>query len=191
MIFKWLKNKNARKRAARSLYQSALSQSRAPVFYGAQGVADTMDGRFDLLVFHCTLIMNALKAHGAQGARLSQALFDVLFVEVEFALRETGVGDLGVPKHMAKMMKAFNGRIHAYDAALDARDIAALDVAVARNILRCDSVTDFSKAIAVYGLDSFVRFSAHGLNDFMENNMRFAAFEPDRLMTETSYAQAI
>lgn len=191
MIFKWLKNKNARKRAARSLYQTALTQSRVAVFYGDHAVADTMDGRFDLLVFHAALMMKPLKAHGAKGRLLSQALFDVLFVEVEFALRESGVGDLGVPKHMAKMMKAFNGRIHAYNAALDSNDLGAFEVAIARNILRCESVTGFSKSMAAYGLDSYARFGRYNMDDFMDGNVSFPAFEPGNLTTEQPHAQAI
>jgi cytochrome b pre-mRNA-processing protein 3 len=33
-------------------------------------------------------------------------------------LREMGIGDMGIPKHMRKMMKGFNGRMHAYEEAL-------------------------------------------------------------------------
>lgn len=190
MIFKWLKNKNARKRAARALYQTALGQSRAAVFYGGQGASDTMDGRFDLLVFHVALLMHGLKPHGAQAQKLSQALFDVLFVEVEFALRESGVGDLGVPKHMAKMMKAFNGRIHAYMLALDANDMAALELAIARNILRRDDVTGFSAALAAYGLKAGAQLQACMFDDFMEGRISFPHFVSQSQM-EQRYAQAV
>ena len=33
-------------------------------------------------------------------------------------LREMGIGDMGIPKHMRRMMNAFNGRMHNYLAAI-------------------------------------------------------------------------
>ena len=152
MFFNWLKHRTARKRAAAGLYQSARTQSRHPVFYANWGVADTMDGRFDVLTLHVALLMARLGQKGKQGQKLAQAVFDAMFRDIDQTLRETGVGDLGVPKHMAKMMKAFNGRVHVYHAAINSNDNAALELAIARNIYRMEHIPAHAHDIAAYAV---------------------------------------
>jgi cytochrome b pre-mRNA-processing protein 3 len=53
-------------------------------------------------------------------------------------LREMGIGDLAVPKHMKRIGEAFYGRAAAYDTGLDADDDAALAEALLRNVLAGD-----------------------------------------------------
>jgi cytochrome b pre-mRNA-processing protein 3 len=151
MISQWFKNRARRKQTAARLYHLALAQSREPVFYRDLAVADTMDGRFDLVCFHVAIVLSRLKDFGPGGAKLAQALFDHMFKQVEFALREIGVGDLGVPKHMQKMMKAFNGRAHMYEAALARKDTEALRDALSRNVYRADDAAN-AILLAEYGL---------------------------------------
>lgn len=103
---------------AKSLYAAALAQTRNPIFYETHGVPDSFDGRFDLLLLHLFLILNTLVDDPAQED-LAQALFDVTFKDMDQTLRERGIGDMGVPKHMRRMMTAFNGRMHAYRMALN------------------------------------------------------------------------
>ena len=50
-----------------------------------------------------------------------------------------GVGDLGVPKRIDAMAKAFYGRATAYDAALDAPDDADLRRALGRNLFEMET----------------------------------------------------
>lgn len=138
MIISWLKYRKSMKAAAAGLYQSAVVQSRDPLFYENLGVADTMDGRFDLITMHVFLILERLRQAGPKGKVLSQYLFDHMFRHMELTLREMGIGDMGVPKHMKKMMKAFNGRVHSYHAALNGSDKQSLKLAVARNIYRAE-----------------------------------------------------
>jgi cytochrome b pre-mRNA-processing protein 3 len=138
MIISWLKRRKYIKTAAASLYQCAVAQSRDPRFYTDLGVSDTLDGRFDLVSMHVFLIMRRLQNAGKQGKKLSQALFDHMFKNMDFTLREIGVGDLSVPRHMHKMMKAFNGRVHSYHAAINDNDLESLELAVVRNIYRAE-----------------------------------------------------
>lgn len=123
---------------AQRLYAAALAQARAPGFYRA-GVPDTVDGRFDLLMLHVFLLVRRLRRDGAAGAALSQALFDAAFDDMDRALREMGVGDLGVPKRIEAMARAFYGRAAAYDAALDAEDDTALRRALGRNLVGAET----------------------------------------------------
>ncbi|MGN7502212.1 MAG: ubiquinol-cytochrome C chaperone family protein [Alphaproteobacteria bacterium] len=93
--------------------------SRQEVFYTQYGVSDTMTGRFDLISLVASLVvirLNRIANKDSQG--LVQAFFDVMFRQFDYSLREGGVGDLSVPKHMKRMMQGFQGRAHAYDMAL-------------------------------------------------------------------------
>ena len=141
-IFSALAERRRARRAgaetARRLYAAAAAQARAPGFYRA-GAPDTVDGRFDLLMLHVFLLIRRLRRDGPAGAALAQALFDEAFADMDRALREMGVGDLGVPKRIDAMAKAFYGRAAAYDAALDAPDDADLRRALGRNLFETET----------------------------------------------------
>lgn len=119
-------------RTADLLYSKVVEQARLPDFYTAFAVPDTLDGRFDLVVLHCFLVLRKLKAEG-EGA-LSQALFDATFEDMDESLREMGVSDLSVGKKVKRMASAFMGRVSVYDQALADRE--ALAGALARNLYR-------------------------------------------------------
>lgn len=117
-----------------ALYRRIVAQARQPGFYGGDGVADTPDGRFELIVLHAVLVMRRLRRDGEGGRRAAQELFDLLFADLDRNLREMGVADLGVPKRIRRMAEAFYGRAAAYDQALDGGAAGALEDALARNL---------------------------------------------------------
>jgi cytochrome b pre-mRNA-processing protein 3 len=120
--------------AARSLYAEAVARARDPAFYGAMGVPDTVDGRFDMLVLHLWLLMRRLRLAGAEGAAVSQALADAMAADMDGNLREMGISDLSVAKRMGEILSAFRGRLAAYDEAVEAGGGPALAGAVDRNV---------------------------------------------------------
>jgi len=136
------RGKADRVRAAASLYAAAVEQARAPGFYTALGVPDTIDGRFELIVLHVHLVCRRLAAAdaaaeagaGAAGAEMAQALFDAMFRDMDRNLREMGVGDPSLPRRIRAMIEAYYGRVKAYDAALAAEGGGALATALARNV---------------------------------------------------------
>src|ERR1700743_2953614 len=91
-------------------------------------VADSMDARFDMLAFHAWLVLAELK-----GGVLAQGLTNTIFTGFDEAMREQGVGDIGIGHKLKAMAKAFYGRMAAYDAAKDEDELAE---ALARNIWR-------------------------------------------------------
>ena len=103
-----------------------------PVFYERYAVPDTIDGRYEMIALHCFMVMKRL--HREAQAPLAQKLFDAFFVNMDRSLREIGIGDLGVPKHMKRMMQGFNGRRQSYQDALDGDDREALKAALVRNV---------------------------------------------------------
>ena len=118
-VWRYLRGRKRRREAARRLYTAAVRQARDPILYTEGGVADTLDGRFDLIVLHVVPLMRRLRQCDEPGRQLSQALFDVMFDDMDQSLREMGVGDLRVGKRVKQMARAFYGRAMAYDQAFD------------------------------------------------------------------------
>lgn len=118
---------------ARRLYMALVEQARARGFYARLGVPDTVDGRFDVITLHAFLVFNRIKRGRDQG--LGQALFDVMFADMDRSLREMGVGDLSVGGKVKQMVFAFYGRMAAYETAL-ASDDEELRGALLRNVYR-------------------------------------------------------
>jgi cytochrome b pre-mRNA-processing protein 3 len=142
-----LRKSGVRKQEAHRLYGELVTRSRAPVFFRDFGVADTIDGRFDMVALHGWLVLTELKALGRDAA--VQALIDTIFIGFDEAMREQGTGDMGMGRKMKAFADAFYGRLSAYDGAADAE---ALADALARNVYR-GAVTDArARTLATYAL---------------------------------------
>ena len=118
---------------AQALYAQVVEQARLPGFYRDLGVPDTLDGRFDMIVLHAFLVLHRLKAEGQAQGPVGQALFDLMFADMDASLRELGVGDLSVGKKVKQMATGFYGRVAAYEEGLAAGD-EALAGALRRNL---------------------------------------------------------
>lgn len=139
-----LRKSAARKREDRCLYDGLVSRARQPVFFQDFAVADTLDGRFDVLVLHAWLVLAELK--GGIGA---QGLTDMIFTGFDEAMREQGAGDMGIARKLKAMADAFYGRMTAYDAAKNESELAA---ALAKNLWRGAVVDNRALALAAYAL---------------------------------------
>jgi cytochrome b pre-mRNA-processing protein 3 len=115
------------------LYGAIVAQARAPAFYAAYGVPDTMAARFDMLVLHVHLVVRRLMA-GTAGKEPARSLCERFFSDMDGNLRELGVSDLAVPRQMRGIAAAYYGRAKSYDEALQARGEAALAAALERNV---------------------------------------------------------
>jgi cytochrome b pre-mRNA-processing protein 3 len=125
--------RSARPDTISALYGMIVAQARLPCFYRDYAVADTVNGRFDLIILHLALVLDRL-AQDAKLRPLGQGVFDRFCQDMDHNLREMGIGDLKVPKEMQRVGEAFYGRSHAYQLALAAGDSAALVAAIVRNI---------------------------------------------------------
>ncbi len=117
------------------LHDSIAALSRERVLFTDFGVADTFEGRFELLALHLALVLRRLSQLPAPAADMAQELTDLAFHRLDQGLREIGIGDMGVPKRMKTLAKAFYGRAAAYDAALACGDRASLVGSLRRNVL--------------------------------------------------------
>lgn len=132
MIFP-LFRRNAQAPTISSLYGMIVAQARLPTFYRDYAVADTVNGRFDLIVLHLAMVLDRL-AREPDMQRLGQRLFDRFCQDMDHNLREMGIGDLKVPKEMQRIGEAFYGRSQVYRAAWASSDDASLVQALERNI---------------------------------------------------------
>src|SRR4051812_3064209 len=139
-----LRKSAARKRETVRLYDTLVSRAREPVFFTVFGVADSIDGRFDVLAFHAWLVLAELK-----GGPVAQMLTDRLFTGFDEAMREQGSGDMGIGHKLKAMANAFYGRMTAYDAAKDEGELAG---ALAKNLWRGAGPDDRARRLAAYGL---------------------------------------
>jgi cytochrome b pre-mRNA-processing protein 3 len=134
---------------ATALVSAITAQSRLRAFFlPPYGAPDTFEGRFEVTVVNAGLVLRRLTLAEPPGPDLAQALSNALFLVFDDALRETGVSDLGVHKHMKKLASAFSGRGVAYAQAASQggseqaarqggseQGDAALAEALARNVL--------------------------------------------------------
>jgi cytochrome b pre-mRNA-processing protein 3 len=131
-LFRWLK-RSPRADTIQGLYGAIVAQGRKPAFYADYGIADTPEGRFDMILLHLILLVRRLRREPAPIRDLGQGVFDLFCLDMDHSFREMGIGDLAVPKHMRRVAEAFYGRAVAYDAALAGGD-EQLAAVLARNI---------------------------------------------------------
>jgi len=149
----------ARKALGLRLYGELTARSRALVFFREFGVADTIDGRFDLLALHGWLALEQLKGEAAQ------ALIDSIFIGFDEAMREQGQGDMGLGRKMKQFADAWYGRLNAYSAAPDSPALAS---ALARNLFRGARMDDRIITLAEYAFAAreYLRYAPEGTLDF-------------------------
>jgi cytochrome b pre-mRNA-processing protein 3 len=119
-----------RRQKARSLYGSIVTQARARGFYAHWGVPDTAEGRFEMVALHVVVVLQRLAQAGEPGWHLSRALTEAFAVDVDDNLREMSVGDLAVPRHVKRAVRALYDRHSVYGAALAALDDGPLLAAI-------------------------------------------------------------
>ncbi|MGE3302256.1 MAG: ubiquinol-cytochrome C chaperone family protein [Hyphomonadaceae bacterium] len=154
---------NPNRAAAERLLAATMAAARQPALYGPGRAADTFDGRFQMAALHGALVARRLRAEPG-GEALAQLFADVLFRSFDEGLREAGVGDLSVPKHMKKIARAFLGRFAAYGAALAAGDRTALAGALSRNVWDAEGAP-FAAPLADYALAAAAGLAARPLDE--------------------------
>jgi len=154
-----LKESAARKQQASRLYDGLVRRAREPVFFTSFAVADSVDGRFDMLVFHAWLVLTELK-----GRPPAQDLTNAIFTGFDEAMREQGAGDIGIGHRLKDMGKAFYGRMAAYDAAKSADELAT---ALTKNLWRGAGHEAQARHLAVYAASARAALAA-SLPDALE-----------------------
>ena len=131
----------------RPLWHRVVELAREPSFYRDCGVADSVGGRFDLITAVLCTVMVRVEA---SNMRAESALLAELFVEdMDGQLRELGVNDVVVGKHVGKLMSSLGGRLGVYRGALVDKDRERLIAAVSRNVTFTDEADEAEAAACV------------------------------------------
>ena len=134
-LMQWMKRWAGRgddRDGVRPLWHRVVAVARAPGWYARAGIADTVPGRFDAITLVLALVLLRMERSPALAG--PAVMMTELFVDdMDGQLRESGVGDLIVGKHIGRLMSVLGGRLGALRETLAAGD-AALAEALARNV---------------------------------------------------------
>lgn len=120
---------------AHEAYGKLVAQARLPWFYESQGVPDTVDGRFDLVVLHMFLLAHRLQQDVSdKTSEFIRVLSEVFFADMDRSLREMGSSDTGTGKRVKAMAQAFYGRLQTYEKNIT--NAHALKESLRRNLFR-------------------------------------------------------
>lgn len=151
-------------RTGTALYAAVVERARAPHWYVEGAVPDSVDGRFDMVAAILTVVLlrleSGLTRYGS-GAELPQAvtthvvnpndlagsadlaarLTECFVDDMDGQLRQLGIGDIVVGKHIGRMMSMLGGRLGAYrdplaDPAAAPGSHRLLTEALIRNLYR-------------------------------------------------------
>ncbi len=164
--------RSARQDTISTLYGTIVAQARLPCFYREYAVADTVNGRFDLLVLHLVAVLDRL-AEDPVLRDMGQALFDYFCQDLDHNLREMGVGDFSVPKEMQRMGEAFYGRAQAYRAALADQGGEPLIEVVARNVYGGIPASAAPARLAAYMREAVRQVRTQQSAELLAGNLRF------------------
>ena len=125
-----------------ALYVAVVARARAPNWYVEGAVPDSIDGRFDMIAAVLAMVMLRLESDPA-GVPAATHLAESFVDDMDPQLREIGIGDLLVGKHIGRMMGMLGGRLGAYRDGIAAGD---LKPALVRNLYRGDTPADVALA---------------------------------------------
>ena len=93
------------KKHKNKLYNSLVKLSRNNFFYQDMNLDDKLETRVYLIFFHFAFILRATKLQKRE--KETQEVFDNIFQNIEYNLRELGDGDVSVNKKMKKLTRVF------------------------------------------------------------------------------------
>ena len=152
----WMRWRGDRK-AASPLYDAVVARGREPHWYVDGAVPDTIDGRFDMIAAVLAMVLLRLEADPdptGDGAETAARLTERFVDDMDGQLREIGIGDIVVGKHIGRMMSMLGGRLGAYRDGLVAGDPAP---ALARNLYRGEPPAAGALAYVACALEEWSR----------------------------------
>ena len=136
--------------ALRPLYQAVVDEARRREWYADRGAVDTVEGRFDMVTAVLSVVL--VRMERSEPLKVASVMLTELFIEdMDGQLRELGIGDPVVGKHVGKVVSAMGGRLAAYRDGLAGDDPALAD-AVRRNLTVRDEADTGAIVSALRGL---------------------------------------
>ena len=166
MIFGLFRTKNHNRIIVDRQYATLSSTARTPDFYARLDVPDTVMGRFEMLSVVMILFFRRTRSSATSGQEIAQEIVDAFFQDIDYSIRELGIGDNSVPKRMKKLAGMFYGRLESYAAAMDGNNRDALAMALRRNIH-----PDLADAPSMVGLADWMMEAEQHLNQVSETEI--------------------
>ena len=95
------------------LYNKLSDLSRNKFLYEEIKLADNFETRVLLILFHLSIILKIAKGTGSN--KKTQDIYDNIFQNIEYHIRELGYGDVSVNKNMKNMNKIFYDILYSLD----------------------------------------------------------------------------
>lgn len=143
LLSRLLRPRDEGRAALRPLWHRVVAIARETEWYAQCGVADTVPGRFDAITLVLALVLLRMEREPELVQR-SVLLTEIFVDDMDGQLRESGVGDVVVGKHMGRLMSALGGRLGALREALPQGEDALAEV-LTRNV----TLTENGSAAAV------------------------------------------
>lgn len=153
LLSRLLGNRSDPRDEVRILWHRIVEIAREKDWYARYRVADTVAGRFDMITAVLAIVLIRMERE-PELVEPSVRLAELFVDDMDAQLREAGIGDVVVGKHIGKLMEALGGRLGAYRTALADGDMLG---AVSRNVSFAESSDPEGLASALVAFDADLR----------------------------------
>jgi len=112
----------------KAIYNKLVELSRNIFFYKKIQLKDNFETRINLIFVHLSLILIIYKKKNKN--EFPQDIFDNIFLNIEYHIRELGYGDVAVNKKMKTLLRVF------YDILLKVRLVDAKKNIINKNVIK-------------------------------------------------------
>lgn len=153
----------------RPLYTAIVAEARRPFWYAQGHAPDTLDGRFDMVAAVTALVLLRLEALDEAGREPAARLTELFIDDMDGQLRQKGIGDVVVGKHVGRMIAALGGRVSAYREGLAPG--GDLEEALVRNLWRGEAPAGGADVVAAEMRALAARLAAIDLDGLMAGRL--------------------
>jgi cytochrome b pre-mRNA-processing protein 3 len=145
-------------------YDAAVNAARAPHWYRAGQVPDTMDGRFAVLATLLALVTLRIEEGGAASNAAAVALTESFIADMHAQMQQAGFGDPSLGKQVRHLVGSLASRVDRWRRTLAGE--GDWTETVKRSIYRVADVPDEALRHSLSSLEAFhQKLSAASLND--------------------------
>ena len=109
------------------IYNNLVELSRNIFFYKELKLDDKLENRIVIIFAHLSIILNRLKDN-KKNVKLSQEIYDNIFLNIENNLREIGHGDVTVNKKMKQLNQIFHDLLIKFVSKTNHNEINILEM---------------------------------------------------------------
>lgn len=109
------------------IYNNLVELSRNIFFYKELKLDDKLENRIVIIFAHLSIILNRLKDN-KKNVKLSQEIYDNIFLNIENNLREIGHGDVTVNKKMKQLNQIFHDLLIKFVSKTNPNEINILEM---------------------------------------------------------------